>query len=96
MLVITRREAEEIVIGDPKDPIGVVRIASIKGIASAWPWNSRVTSPCIAAKWPKTSSTEAIDRNRATPTSPVGLAKSKDGTNPKKKDPRTSTQSEGP
>ena len=24
MLVITRREAEEIVIGDPKDPIGVV------------------------------------------------------------------------
>ncbi len=31
MLVITRREAEEIVIGDPKDPIGIVRIASIKG-----------------------------------------------------------------
>lgn len=31
MLVITRREAEEIVIGDPNDPIGVVRIASIKG-----------------------------------------------------------------
>ena len=31
MLVITRREAEEIVIGDPKDPIGVVRIASNKG-----------------------------------------------------------------
>ena len=31
MLVITRRETEEIVIGDPKDPIGVVRIASIKG-----------------------------------------------------------------
>ena len=31
MLVITRRAAEEIVIGDPKDPIGVVRIASIKG-----------------------------------------------------------------
>ena len=31
MRVITRREAEEIVIGDPKDPIGVVRIASIKG-----------------------------------------------------------------
>ena len=36
MLVITRREAEEIVIGDPKDPIGVVRIASIKGIESVW------------------------------------------------------------
>ena len=31
MLVITRREAEEIVIADPKDPIGVVRIASTKG-----------------------------------------------------------------
>ena len=31
MLVITRREAEEIVIGDPKDPIGVVHIAGIKG-----------------------------------------------------------------
>lgn len=31
MLVITRREGEEVVIGDPKNPIGVVRIASIKG-----------------------------------------------------------------
>ncbi|MFG0243824.1 MAG: carbon storage regulator [Phycisphaerales bacterium JB041] len=31
MLVITRREGEEIVIGDPRNPIGVVRIASIKG-----------------------------------------------------------------
>ena len=31
MLVITRREGEEIVIGDPKDPIGVIRIAGIKG-----------------------------------------------------------------
>lgn len=31
MLVITRREGEEIVIGDPKNPIGVVRIASIRG-----------------------------------------------------------------
>jgi carbon storage regulator CsrA len=31
MLVITRREGEEIVIGDPKNPIGIVRIASIKG-----------------------------------------------------------------
>lgn len=31
MLVITRREGEEIVIGDPQDPIGVIRIASIKG-----------------------------------------------------------------
>jgi len=31
VLVITRREGEEIVIGDPKDPIGVIRIAGIKG-----------------------------------------------------------------
>ncbi|MEE2912739.1 MAG: carbon storage regulator [Planctomycetota bacterium] len=31
MLVITRREGEEIVIGDPTKPMGVVRIASIKG-----------------------------------------------------------------
>ena len=31
MLVITRREGEEVVIGDPAHPIGIVRIASIKG-----------------------------------------------------------------
>ena len=31
MLVITRREGEEVVIGDPNNPIGTVRIASIKG-----------------------------------------------------------------
>lgn len=31
MLVITRREGEEVVIGDPRHPIGIVRIASIKG-----------------------------------------------------------------
>lgn len=31
MLVITRREGEEVVIGDPSNPIGKVRIASIKG-----------------------------------------------------------------
>jgi len=31
MLVITRREGEEVVIGDPNNPIGIVRIASIKG-----------------------------------------------------------------
>ena len=31
MLVITRKEGEEIVIGDPAQPLGVVRIASIKG-----------------------------------------------------------------
>ena len=31
MLVITRREGVEGVIGDPANPLGVVRIASIKG-----------------------------------------------------------------
>jgi carbon storage regulator len=31
MLVITRREGEEVVIGNPAAPLGVVRIASIKG-----------------------------------------------------------------
>lgn len=31
MLVVTRREGEEVVIGDPRNPIGVVRIASIRG-----------------------------------------------------------------
>ena len=31
MLVITRREGEEVVIGDPSDPIGIVRVAGIKG-----------------------------------------------------------------
>ncbi len=31
MLVITRREGEEVVIGDPHQPLGIVRIASIKG-----------------------------------------------------------------
>lgn len=31
MLVITRREGEEVVIGDPANPQGIVRIASIKG-----------------------------------------------------------------
>ncbi len=31
MLVITRREGEEVVIGDPNNPIGIVRIAGVKG-----------------------------------------------------------------
>ncbi len=30
-MVITRREGEEVVIGDPRNPLGVVRIASVKG-----------------------------------------------------------------
>ena len=39
MLVITRREGEEIVIGDPRNPIGVVRIASIKGERARVPFD---------------------------------------------------------
>jgi carbon storage regulator len=31
MLVITRREGEEVVVGDPSNPIGIVRVAGIKG-----------------------------------------------------------------
>lgn len=31
MLVITRREGEEVVIGNPAAPLGIVRIAQIKG-----------------------------------------------------------------
>ena len=31
MLVISRREGEEVVIGDPGKPLGFVRIARIKG-----------------------------------------------------------------
>lgn len=46
MLVITRREGEEVVIGDPKNPIGVVRIVSVKGervrIAFEFPRNVEI------------------------------------------------------
>jgi carbon storage regulator len=46
MLVITRREGEEVVIGDPRNPIGVVRIASVRGdrvrIAFEFPRNVQV------------------------------------------------------
>lgn len=31
MLVITRREGEEVVIGNPASPLGIVRIATIRG-----------------------------------------------------------------
>lgn len=31
MLVVSRKEGEEVVIGDPHNPIGVVRVASVKG-----------------------------------------------------------------
>lgn len=31
MLVVTRKQGEEVVIGDPKSPLGVIRIAQIGG-----------------------------------------------------------------
>ena len=31
MLVITRREGEEVIVGDPANPLGVVRVATVKG-----------------------------------------------------------------
>lgn len=31
MLVIGRKESEEIVIGDPRSPLGVIRIVAIRG-----------------------------------------------------------------
>jgi len=60
-LVITRREGEEVVIGDPKNPIGVVRIASVKGdrvrIAFDFPRdieiNRREIADQIAAQGPE-------------------------------------------
>ncbi|MCL4210215.1 MAG: carbon storage regulator [Phycisphaeraceae bacterium] len=31
MLVVSRKEGEEVVIGDPSNPLGIVRVASVKG-----------------------------------------------------------------
>lgn len=31
MLVITRREGEEVVIGNPAAPLGIIRVAQIRG-----------------------------------------------------------------
>lgn len=31
MLALTRREDEEVVIGDPKQPLGIVRVVDIQG-----------------------------------------------------------------
>jgi len=31
MLVLTRRVGEEVVIGDPKNPIGTIRVVEIQG-----------------------------------------------------------------
>jgi carbon storage regulator len=61
MLVITRREGEEVVVGDPANPIGVVRIAAIRGdrvrLAFAFPreidvHRREVADQILAAKPP--------------------------------------------
>lgn len=31
MLVITRRTTEEVVIGDPRDPLGIIRVVAVRG-----------------------------------------------------------------
>ena len=63
MLVITRREGEEIVIGNPMSPLGVVRIASIKGdrvrIALDFPREVPVHRREIAAEIAKSGPTIA-------------------------------------
>ena len=45
-MVLTRREGEEVVIGDPRNPLGVIRIAGIKGdrvkVAFEFPKNVEV------------------------------------------------------
>jgi carbon storage regulator len=52
MLVITRREGEEVVIGDPSNPLGIVRIAQIRGdrvrIAFEFPRNVKVNRREVA------------------------------------------------
>jgi len=54
MLVITRREGEEVVIGDPHNPIGIVRIAGIKGdrvrIAFEFPQSVKIHRREVADK----------------------------------------------
>jgi len=61
MLVITRCEGEEVVIGDPASPIGTVRIAAIRGdrvrLAFAFPreidvHRREVADQILAAKPP--------------------------------------------
>lgn len=65
MLVITRREGEEVVIGDPKNPIGVVRIASVKGervrVAFDFPRDVEIHRREIADQIVDDNETEAIN-----------------------------------
>lgn len=65
MLVITRREGEEVVIGDPKNPIGVVRIASVKGervrVAFDFPRDVEIHRREIADQIVDDNETEALN-----------------------------------
>ncbi|MEM8756613.1 MAG: carbon storage regulator [Planctomycetota bacterium] len=73
MLVITRREGEEVVIGSPDSPIGVVRIASIKGdrvrVAFEFPRDVQVhrreVADQIVADAPHARHDTAINQRRA-------------------------------
>lgn len=52
MLVFTRKEGEEVIIGDPKNPIGRVQVAGVKGekvrIAFDFPRNIEIHRKEIA------------------------------------------------
>ena len=59
MLVITRREGQEVVIGDPANPIGTIRVADIRGdrvrLAFAFPreidvYRREIAESILAAK----------------------------------------------
>jgi len=80
MLVVTRQEGEEVVIGDPKNPIGVVRIASIRGdrvrIAFDFPRDIQVNRREVADQ--KKDETGQAQSN-AQPQAMVGLANGTNG-----------------
>lgn len=52
MLVVTRKEGEKMVIGDPKNPIGTVMIANVKGnrvrLAFDFPKTTKISRQEIA------------------------------------------------
>lgn len=74
MLVITRREGEEVVIGNPENPIGVVRIASIKGdrvrVAFEFPRDVSVHRREVADQIIADAGGEAVELAITVPTRP--------------------------
>lgn len=74
MLVVTRTTSEKVVIGDPKNPIGTVMIASVKGervrIAFDFPKDVPVNREEIAAgvlagkQWPPTRRPRSTQQER--------------------------------